>query len=790
MVTRSRQSLLLSLLCSASMLAPATARATDQPVDPAPTQSEVGEPDAVTGDEIVVTAPRIAGQLDTDIAAEAELDEAAIASYGASSATDLLAALAPQTRSGRGRGSGQPVVLVNGRRISGFNEIRNLPSDAIAKVEVFPEEVALQYGYSADERVVNFVLKPNFRAFAVEDEVGTATQGGRFRNEIEPSLLRIGEKGRINLTGRWEHQTRLKESERDLIPASGNLADADFRTLLPRSDQYVLDATVQRSLDKLTDVSLNARVDQTDSLSLLGPDGGGGALERDSRARNVLVGASANGMVGKWRWSLTGNYTDADSRIFTDRIGGTVDRFDSSSRNFGGNATLSGTLAEGWAGPVRLTTRAGYAGQRFDSVSQRSSGTTATRLGRDVPSAFASLSIPLLDPDYDVGKIGRLSASLSGEVSDVSDFGTLKSWSTGLNWNVTRSLSLLASYNRDQAAPGVQQLGAATLVTPGVTYYDFGRGETVQIETVSGGNPALLAELRRDLKLGINWSPPMVEGLNLSVNYNRNRSDNVTSGFPVLTPEIEAAFPDRVTRGADGRLVRLDLRPVNYDRVENAQLRWGINFGKAFGQPQGGPGGPGGAGAPGGGRGPGAGGPPRGPGAGGPPRGPMMGMMGGGMGGRWQVSLYHTIKLDDTIRIRPGVPELDLLGGSATGNDGGSPRHLIEADGGRFYKGIGFRFSARYDSGSRVTGGLTGGDLKFGDLATFNLRAFINFDNKPEMVKAVPLLKGSRLRLSIDNLFDAQRRVTDASGAVPIRYQPDYLDPLGRYVELSWRKSF
>src|SRR3546814_3939978 len=93
-----------------------------------------------------------------------------MASYGVSNVSELLDALAPQTRSGRGRGSGRPIILVNGRRIGGFGEVRNLPPEAIAKVEIFPEEVALQYGYSADERVVNLVLKPNFRQIAVEGE--------------------------------------------------------------------------------------------------------------------------------------------------------------------------------------------------------------------------------------------------------------------------------------------------------------------------------------------------------------------------------------------------------------------------------------------------------------------------------------------------------------------------------------------------------------------------------------------------------------------------------------------
>ena len=54
----------------------------------------------------------------------------------------------------------------------------------------------------------------------------------------------------------------------------------------------------------------------------------------------------------------------------------------------------------------------------------------------------------------------------------------------------------------------------------------------------------------------------------------------------------------------------------------------------------------------------------------------------------------------------------------------------------------------------------------------------------------MPFLKGSRLRLSVDNLFDAQRKITDANGIVPLNYQPGYIDPLGRYIELEWRKTF
>jgi outer membrane cobalamin receptor len=795
----------LPAMAEAPIGPPAAAAVAEQPAESAPAAPETVEDayDDYSEDEIVVTAPRLAGQLDTDIKAEAELDEAAIASYGVSNVSELLDALAPQTRSGRGRGSGRPIILVNGRRIGGFGEVRNLPPEAIAKVEVFPEEVALQYGYSADERVVNMVLKPNFRQIAVEGEGGIPTQGGRFQSELQPSFLAIGENGRLNVNAGWEHKSMLLESERNLdYDDPAQAAEAPARSLLGASDEYSIDATIQRSLNKTTDASINVRFDQTDSLSLLGPGVGGvdDPLERDSRARNLTTTASVNGMLGDWRWSLSSNYADADQLTFTDRISGTRDRFESSQQTFGGNANLSGTVTDGWAGPIRLSMTGSYSGIRFDSRSDNANGITTTDLARDLPGVFGSLTVPLFDPEYEVGNIGRVSLTLSGQVQNPSDFEALKSWGANVNWGVTDNLSLIASFNQDEAAPGIQQLGAAPLVTPAVTYYDFATGQTVQITTTTGGNPFLLAEQRRDLKLGLNWSPPMLEGLNVSVNYNSNKSYDTANSFPLLTPEIEAAFPDRVTRDANGVLLALDQRPVNFDRSENSQIRWGLNFGKSFGQQEqrgrgaGGPGGarPEGAGAregggPGAGEGRRRGGGPRMGGRGG--RGGPGGMFGGPQGGRWQVSLYHTIKLTDKVLIRPGVPELDLLNGSATGSSGGSNRHLFELDGGLFNKGMGVRLSAKYDSGSTVTGG-TAGDLKFGDLATFNLRFFVDLGQKPKLTEKLPFLKGSRLRLAVDNIFDAQRKITDANGRVPLNYQPGYIDPLGRYIELEWRKTF
>ena len=135
---------------------------------------------------------------------------------------------------------------------------------------------------------------------------------------------------------------------------------------------------------------------------------------------------------------------------------------------------------------------------------------------------------------------------------------------------------------------------------------------------------------------------------------------------------------------------------------------------------------------------------------------------------------------------------LDLLDGDALGT-GGVSRHSFQLEGGMFYRGLGFRLSGNYASGTTVNGsGLPGSsDLEFGDLATFNLRMFADLEQQKWLVGETPgFFKGARLSLAVNNLFDAQQRVTDETGVVPLSYQPGLIDPLGRTVSLEFRKVF
>ncbi|UAL12325.1 TonB-dependent receptor [Caulobacter segnis] len=931
----------------------ATPPAAQKPVTPEDLDTEV---EAVT----ITASGKPYGAVLGDIPPEETFSAADVRSFGVSSMEDLLTELTPQTTSGLG---GDPVVLLNGRRISGQGEIRDIPTEAIARVEILPEEVALKYGYSADQKVVNIVLRQRFRAQTIDGTVGGSTAGGQTSEALNWSQLRLNRQGRSNLSIKVQNSDQLLESDRDLVsrtnsglydftgnvaPVSGDLAAlsalagtpvtvagvptsaasgaqglsaflptanqantsdiTDYRTLLPRSRQVSINSVTNRYILDNVSATLNLGATASQSDSLLGPArarlvipaadpyspfgqdvalyrylGDQDALGQTSRNLSGHLGFTLNRDTEALRLSLTGNYDHAINKTETDR---SVDVTTLQSRLTALDATLNpfaplsglsvnsdraksttdsadlqfvanGALAKFRAGDLSTTFKLGVSGSRLEATSRRSGVENDSEQSRGDANAQLSFDLPLASRRKGVrAGIGDLSTNLNLAVRQVSDFGTLTTIGGGVNWSPVKPVSFIVSATRQENAPSIAQLGNPLITTPNAQVFDYVRGQTVDVTRISGGNPDLKGETRNVLRFGATWKPEKINGLSLTANYSRVRIDNPVASFPAATAAVEAAFPDRFTRDADGNLTRIDTRAVNFAKRESEQIRWGFNFSRQIGKtpppPAGGwrgrqgggqandaasppgaellrrtpsassggddnrapqpptdtttttadpnaqqpqtqaagddaqrpPSGFGGDGARGGGQGFG------GPGGGG--RG-----FGGGRGGggnpratRLQLALFHTVHLKEKVTVADGVPTLDLLNGDVLGSGGGQARNEIEAQAGITRYGLGARVSANWKSGTHVAAG-TGGastDLDFSSLATVNLRLFADLGVRRELVQKHPILRGARLTLSVNNLFDQQQTVRDATGATPVTYQPDYLDPRGRVLQFSVRK--
>ena len=868
--------------------------------------------------EIIVSSSKPRGSALGDYEPELVLDSEQLKAYGASSIEELMTLLEPVTRSSRG---GSPVFLVNGRRISGFREIRGIPPEAIERTEILPEETALSYGYSADQRVVNFVLKADFRSIAVQASARRPEQGGRTTTGLESNILRIAGKQRATIDLKYDRDTPLFEDERNITRENGDTA---YRTLQPEREQASIGGSIVRDLNDTMSLTLSGEVQDTSRYTWLGlpsvdltiPGGLYGqpvgtdldltrlldqpkALARKNDSLNAELGFLVDGFIGDWRWTLNGDYTRTESDTVTGRgldktatqsaiNAGTLDprgdlgtlpllpydTANSVSQRTSLEGVINGSLWDAPAGRLTSTFKLGFDTRSQDSETLRSGTFTERSLSRDRYSGSGNFNLPIANRDREVLPfLGDLSANLNLAYEDLSDFGGLSAYSLGLNWSPWSKLNFNINWSDEQKAPSMSQLNDPTLATPNVPVYDFRTGQSVNITRIEGGNTGLSEETKKGFKLGVNFTPMESRDLRFTANYSRTETQGNIASFPTITPELEAALPERFTRDIDGTLLSIDARPLNFQKAEQQEVRWGLNFSTPFGkakevptattprQPEqgaalaggqrgeGGPRGPRPEGAErgprpegwqrpegaergprpeGAGRPEGAptgqvapggqqaqsgetfrmpmGGPPPGagsggPGAGGPGAGGPGGGGGPGMGGgrgmrgpqmqpgqgRFNVSLYHTYRIQDEVTIRDGLPVLDLLDGSATGSSGGQSQNEIQLQMGAFRSGFGGFLNANWKDSTRIAGG-TSGDLNFSDLATVNLNMFADLSQRQNLIGRFPWLSGTRVSIGVENLFDARLKVTDANGDTPLSYQRDYLDPNGRTFRISLRK--
>jgi hypothetical protein len=637
----------MALAQTASAAAPASApaaarRATTReaavakaPVRPPVPMPAAGPTSADDEEEIVVQGQKPRGSVTGDIPPEQTLNAADVRAYGVNNISDLLDQLAPQTTSGRG---GRPVILLNGRRISGFSEIRDLPTEAISRVEILPEEVALKYGYSADQKVVNFVLRERFLALVGQAGASTSTEGGGTSANPEANYIRIRGDNRFTVNLRYQENAKLLESQRHVIDLGASQSDGSTditrdRTLKGSSQQWSSNVVYARPVFARSTLTLNGSLSYTTGDSLRGlpsasfdvpalspfaPSGDPVSvfryLDDDPLHQRTSTltghgGLTVNGDTGRWRWSLTGNYDHSDSLTRTQTgidpsgfqarldaldptanpfaalsradLGGlTTDRARSISNTGNVQAVAGGPLFKLPAGDFTTNIKAGFDYTGFDASSTRGGFEQSSNLSRRNANGQVNFDLPLTSRRSGFGAfMGNLTLNANLAVTDLSDFGTLTQVGGGFSWKPIDAINLIASYTRDEGAPTINQIGDPTIVTPQVRVFDYTNGQTVDVTQISGGNRDLDANRRHVWKLGTTLKPfGDKNDLTFTANFFHTVTNDAIASLPEPTADLERAFPDRFLRNADGQLIQVDTRSVNFERERQDHLRLGMTF--------------------------------------------------------------------------------------------------------------------------------------------------------------------------------------------------------------------
>jgi hypothetical protein len=701
-------------------------------------------PAAPAAPEVIVTAPR--GLTSGGITPLLVLSPSELESYGVDTLSDLVDALKPMTRSSRSDQT--PVVLINGH-LAGQVEFDNLPREAIERVEVLPETVALQYGFSENQRVLNFVLREHYRAVPTRLTESGATEGGDRTTAADASLVRLEDEARITVLGSYWENAWLRESDRGI-----EQPDSIDRTLQPQKSEGKLAGTLSRAILGVS-ASLEASFDSTSTKALQGLVDGQ-ALQQGARQNTARLAGQLTGQWGHFVWGATGSYvhlsTHSSGGIGADDAGTLLIDRTRSALNAGNlQLSLSGRVASLPAGAVIANAKAGFQYQGFATEDAfPESPLASSNLVRSVRSASVNASVPIASRERQVlPQLGDLAGTLNWALDDVSNFGALFSQSYGLDWAPLPKVRFNAIITDHRAAPTVQQVLAPPLFTPNVEMFDFVTGTTVFVTTIGGGAPNLRATDDRVASFGLSVGP-FLGKTSFSAHYEQNRIRNAVGTLPPLTADLELAFPERFVRDADGMLTQVDDRSVNLQRQNLDDLKWGFNAWFPFGA------------AP----------------AGGSPN-------------RLELSAFDTWYLRDEILIRDGVPQLDLLHGAPTDVAGGQPRHRVDLRALLYKEGVGAVLNGTWRSATTVGSGAgaAADTLGFSALGTMDVRLFADL-MRLKLTREQPWAQGMRASLVILNVFDRRQFVADDNGMTPIAFAPGYLDPPGRTLWVTLRKVF
>lgn len=750
-------------------------------------------------EEIVVTAPR--GE--ALVKPETEMNDQDIRRYGASSIGELVRDLAPLI----GGSDDGPILLVNGKRMGDASAIIGFPPEALERLAILPPAAATLYGYPAQSRVVNLVLKQHFYSWNVDAELTMPTALGRDSEQVSIGRFAVDGPTYWNAQLRLSRETALLRSSRGLPSRAETITQRhplqvlnDFETLLPSSRGAAFNVGVNRPFGSFSG-SLNFNASTSRSLQILGSIrwpfvplddpawlqlANTVAIRRQELRRPlrnsqhsgmVNLSGTLSGVIGGWNTNLSASYARGWTDGLIERgaevptiqdVHGTnamilnhyvswprsvlqVERTRSGNESWNAQLNMNTLIANFPAGPVSGNFSIGGNKSRSWNVRNDSSSGFSTRsdANQSLLNAQISLNFPLVSRNHGSFRaLGEISANLSRSTFIASGSKPQSQFSAGINWSPIPNLDLRGSFVSTEIRPTIELLNAPTIEVV-TRVYDYYRQEIAEPLRITGGTPGLSVGSQQAVSFRGMLRPFNNRQITLTVEYIRQQTKGGYLPFPDLTPATEMAFPERIFRDAQGRLIRIDARAINIDHDLNTRLNTGLTLILSEKAKDG-------------------------------ALSPSSGQI--------SISLNHNWQLKSELVVAPGLPVIDRLNG-----DGAQSRHALSLDILAGKPGLGINLNGRWKSEVRVRQSGASGDQEFfryAPMAQLDLGFFVEPENLQVGGDAPPWIAKLRFSLDIQNLFKSYQRVKINDGRIPPGYSRNEIDPLGRTIRLAIRKQF
>ena len=254
------------------------------------------------------------------------------------------------------------------------------------------------------------------------------------------------------------------------------------------------------------------------------------------------------------------------------------------------SASMQGTLPWGLpAGPMTVAFGAEYRKEAGVNTTDPLAEQKAYTVGNFAPfrgeynveEGFGEIEVPVLKNDF----VQSLDFNAAGRLTSYSTSGLVETWKLGATSQINDDIRLRATWSYDIRAPDLSELFAAGAGTSNQVV-DPRSGLTVNIFSISKGNPDLKPEASTTVSGGVVITPHWIDGLNMSFDwYSINIKNAITStGVSAELAQCNAGVSyycqQLVFGGPGGALSQIIVQPLNAASATTSGLDFQADYGR------------------------------------------------------------------------------------------------------------------------------------------------------------------------------------------------------------------
>jgi outer membrane receptor protein involved in Fe transport len=452
----------------------------------------------------------------------------------------------------RGLGPGSTLTLIDGHRMAsgltgGGADISSIPIDAIERIEVVTDTASAVYGSEAVAGVVNVILKKNYDGAGTSLSYGFAPAGGGTEKRANQLFGSRWNGGDVLIAYEHRHQDAVDARDRGFASMA-----LEPDSLLPQTKSNSVTLSATQALSTTTAAFVDGLYVARDADHFISSPYYPAASASPSTLRRYAVASGLNfELMDDWKATLFVNVaedaTTSDSIFLTAPVATPAGDEHLLGTMRGVEANANGGIVSLPSGTVRLAVGVGYRREGFSDAAGLSSTSLSNQANgaRNIRYAFGELSIPLVRHSQVPG-LNVLDLVVSGRNERYSDFGSRTEPKIGLIYVPMSSIRLRSTWGKAFRAPNlydtdaIQQLVVEYLPNP-----TSPTGTSPVLDRI-GGNPNLRPETASAWSIGGDFSPPVLNGLQVSttlfgIRYG-NRISSIANPFAAVTDPLNAFF--------------------------------------------------------------------------------------------------------------------------------------------------------------------------------------------------------------------------------------------------------